>query len=214
EGSRVVLTRSDGGVTVSIPYGEDANTLSFGGGDDRDLVFVDGEVRIGDTVLEGGVDNDLDGGSGSDFEFTTGVDDLEGTSGDDVFEAGLGLGIDGLVGVQTLQGPYTANGGAGTDTLLAELNSTGTTQNPTLEGIEIYRLTSFGTLVGPGGESTLNLSRSSGYEQLWNDDSTGDLTLLNVGEVATLGLDGVQGGTTYTVNYDNIEVEEQNVVAI
>lgn len=132
-----------------------------------------------------------------------------GGEADSVFNAALDLGIDGLVGVQTLQGPDVLDGGAGVNTLNAELNGTGTTQNPTISNIQVYNLTSF---AGPLGASELDLSRATGYEQLWNRDSRVDLELFDVGEVAILGMDNVRDGSTYAVNYDNIAVETQVVV--
>lgn len=213
-GSRVILT-STNGTTVSIPLGEAGIDIDFGGGDVRTLQIVDGEVVLGEQTIEpGATPTELDAGA-SNLQFTTEADTLVGSESDDVFDAGLDVALGGLVGVQTLQGADEADGGAGLDVLNAELNSTGTTANPTLEGIEVYNLTSFGTVSGDDfGTSTLNLARATGYEQLWNIDSTGNLTLTNVGEVAVLGLDGVQAGSTYTVNYDGLAVEEQTIVGL
>jgi hypothetical protein len=139
-------------------------------------------------------------------------DAFVGDNGDDVFEAGLSGAIDGLVGAQTLQGADVLDGGAGTDTLNAELNNTGTTQNPSIENIEVYNLTSFGGLLGGNGQ--LDLDRASGYQQLWNRDSRTNLDLTNVGEVAILGLDNVRDSSAYNVNYDTVEVTEQTVVSM
>lgn len=144
------------------------------------------------------------------FALTTGVDVFTGDAVDDVFNAQLALGIDGLVGVQTLQGPDVLDGGAGVNILNAELNGTGTTSNPTISNIQQYYLTSYAGVLGSG---MLDLSRATGYEQLWNRDSRVDLQLDSVGEVAILGMDNVRGGSTYEVNYDNIAVETQVVVA-
>jgi hypothetical protein len=146
------------------------------------------------------------------FNLTTAADAFTGTDADEVFNAPLDLAIDGLVGAQTLQGPDVLEGGEGTDTLNAELNNTGTTQNPTISGIEIYNLTAFSGLLG--GDVTLDLNRATGYQQLWNRDSRVDLDIFNVGEVAILGMDNVRDGAAYNVDYDNIAVAEQTVVAM
>jgi len=150
------------------------------------------------------------------FELTTEVDDYVGGPGVNVFEAPLKVGIDGLVAVQTLQGADTLVGGGLEDTLNAELNNTGTTQNPTISGIEVYNLTSFaGPIFGSGN---LDLDRASGYEQLWNRDSRADLTLINVrgvdgaGNAPILGMDNVRD-STYNIDYDTLEIENQMVVA-
>lgn len=150
------------------------------------------------------------------FELTTGVDTYVGGPGVNVFDAPLKVGIDGLVAVQTLQGADTLTGGGLEDTLNAELNNTGTTQNPTITGIEVYNLTSFaGPIFGSGN---LDLDRASGYEQLWNRDSRADLTLTNVrgvdadGNAPILGMDNVRD-STYNIDYDTLEIETQMVVA-
>lgn len=150
------------------------------------------------------------------FELTTGVDTYTGGPGVNVFNAALAVGIDGLVAVQTLQGADTLTGGGLEDTLNAELNNTGTTQNPTITGIEVYNLTSFaGPIFGSGN---LDLDRASGYEQLWNRDSRADLTLINVrgvdadGNAPILGMDNVRD-STYNIDYDTLEIENQVVVA-
>ncbi|MGQ3296833.1 DUF4214 domain-containing protein [Reyranella sp.] len=150
------------------------------------------------------------------FELTTGVDNYTGGPGINVFNAALAVGIDGLVAVQTLQGADTLTGGGLEDTLNAELNNTGTTQNPTITGIEVYNLTSFaGPIFGSGN---LDLDRASGYEQLWNRDSRADLTLINVrgvdagGNAPILGMDNVRD-STYNIDYDTLEIENQLVVA-
>ncbi|HQS18248.1 DUF4214 domain-containing protein [Reyranella sp.] len=150
------------------------------------------------------------------FELTTGVDNYTGGPGINVFNAALAVGIDGLVAVQTLQGADTLTGGGLEDTLNAELNNTGTTQNPTITDIEVYNLTSFaGPIFGSGN---LDLDRASGYEQLWNRDSRADLTLINVrgvdadGNAPILGMDNVRD-STYNIDYDTLEIENQLVVA-
>lgn len=213
-GSRLVL--SGPGTEISLPLSQDGISVEFSNGDTRFIeINDDGQVVVGDQVIPMGPDaTDLAAGGPLGLDFTPEADDLQGTAGDDVFDGSLDVALGGLVGVQTLQGADSADGGGGADTLNAELNSTGTTQNPQLANIEVYNLTSYGNVGGGGGTSTLNLARASGYEQLWNRDSTGSLTLNNVGEVAVLGVDGVQADTTYTVIYDGITVEEQNVVAM
>ncbi|GAA5056646.1 hypothetical protein GCM10023208_21440 [Erythrobacter westpacificensis] len=213
-GSRLIL--SGPGTEISIPLSPAGINVEFSNGDTRFIeINDDGQVVVGDQVIPMGPDaTDLAAGGPLGLDFTPEADDLQGTAGDDVFDGSLDVALGGLVGVQTLQGADSADGGEGTDTLNAELNSTGTTQNPQLANIEVYNLTSYGNVGGGGGTSTLNLARASGYEQLWNRDSTGSLTLNNVGEVAVLGMDGVQGGTTYTVIYDGLAVEEQTVVAM
>ncbi len=51
-GSRVVLTYAAGEVRISIPVGETPNTIIFGGEDSRTIRIEDGQVFIGDQVVE------------------------------------------------------------------------------------------------------------------------------------------------------------------
>ncbi|WP_223427363.1 hypothetical protein [Tateyamaria pelophila] len=177
---------------------------------------------------------------GNIFNLTTGADtpltlESAGDSGilGDIFNAVLGLGNDGLLGVQTLQTPDILVGTDEEDVLNADLNGTGAGgeyARPSISDIEIYFLTPFETLVDTdadenqfgGSDAGLDLGRASGYEQLWMiDNNSSDLDLVNVGEVAVLGLWNVTGGdrATYDVEYTSAAIPEllasgQTVVAI
>lgn len=161
---------------------------------------------------------------GDTYTLTTGADDFTGTALDDVFDAALddaSGSLYGLLGIQTLGGQDKLDGGEGWDVLNAELNATGTTQNPTMTGIEELNLTVMplpllGAILPSFG--ALDLSRADGYREINNVDSRYDLMVDNArvqGEHApVLGLDGVLGDTTFTVNYDFDEVvSDQQVVA-
>lgn len=165
---------------------------------------------------------DPDAEDGNIFNLTTGVDNplnLEsaGDSGilGDIFNAALGLGIDGLVGVQTLQEADVLVGTDEQDILNATLNGTGAGgvfAAPSITDIEVFNLTARDGLLF---ESGLDLFNSTGYTQLWNIGSNTDLTLDNVRENAAIGMDNVVGGTTYNVNYtSSADTSVQNVIAI
>ena len=153
--------------------------------------------------------------SSESFTLTTGVDTFAGGDAASVFNAPLSVGIDGLVAVQTLQGADVLDGGAGRDTLNAELNGTGTTANPTLSGIEVVNLTSvFGLALGVGGPGVIDLNRATGIEEIWNIGSRNDLDVWGVNAPVLVGLDGVLGGTWTEIEYDfDTRVAEQTVVA-
>lgn len=162
---------------------------------------------------------------GQTFTLTTGTDIFTGGEGDDVFNAPLAAAsgsLQGLLGIQTLDGQDVLEGGEGRDTLNAELNATGTTMNPTITGIEVLNFTvmplpALGAIVPSFG--AIDLHRSEGYEEIWNVGSRYDLAVLNVrtnddGDAPAIGLDGVRGGTTFFVEYDADEVVTvQNVIA-
>lgn len=153
--------------------------------------------------------------SSESFTLTTGVDTFAGGDAASVFNAPLSVGIDGLVAVQTLQGADVLDGGAGRDTLNAELNGTGTTANPTLSGIEVVNLTSvYGLALGVGGPGVIDLNRATGIEEIWNIGSRNDLDVWGVNAPVLVGLDGVLGGTWTEIEYDfDTRVAEQTVVA-
>jgi len=164
---------------------------------------------------------------GQTFTLTTGADTFTGEEGDDTFNAPLADAsgsLQGLLGIQTLGGQDVIVGGDGEDVLNAELNATGTTQNPTITDVEVLNFTvmplpiGFGDLLG--SYAVIDLSRSEGYEEIWNIDSRYSLEVVNVrtdveGDAPIIGMSGVRGDTTFYVEYDADEaVAEQDVVAI
>jgi multidrug efflux pump subunit AcrA (membrane-fusion protein) len=152
---------------------------------------------------------------GEVFTLTIGDDNITGTAGDDTFNAPLASAegsLTGVLGLQTLGDTDVIDGGEGVDTLNAVLNGTGLAifdfAAPEISNVEVYNLTSRNDAGG------LDLSNSTGYEQLWNVNSVGDLRLVNVGESAAIGLNGTAGDTTYRVDYtSSADVSEQVVIA-
>lgn len=174
----------------------------------------------------GGSDDDNDDGdtdptdppvTGETFSLTIGDDNITGTDFADVFNALLASAegsLTGVLGLQTLGDTDVINGGDGTDILNAVVNGTGLAifdfAAPLITNVEIYNLTSRNDAGG------LDLNNASGYTQLWNINSSGDLTLVNVEEAAALGLRGTEGGTTYSVEYTSsaaADIVEQLVIA-
>lgn len=162
----------------------------------------------------------------SNRDLTTGADDsadleAEGPSdiAGNVFFAPLEVGIDGLVGVQTLQDADVLVGTDEVDQLIAVLNGTGAGGEfaaPTIEAIEEYYLTARepGDNDFAGDDAGLDLFNATGYTQLWNLGSSADLTLINVRESAAIGLDGVVGDTEYGIEYtSSADTTVQNVIA-
>lgn len=212
--------------TVGLDFATDAgNTPGFtfdlnGASGNAATSAIAGVTEDASTVIaaQAATDAYLNGvaGVGETLTLTTDTDSgaaFVGGSEDEIFSAPLDTAIDGLVGAQSLQGSDVLDGGAGDDMLNAELNGTGATQNPTISNIEQYNLTSYAGPFGFGNGS-LDLSRATGYEQLWNRDSDENLELDNVGEQAVIGMDGVRGGSAYTVDYDtDLAVTDQVVVA-
>ncbi len=123
--SDLIITNANG-ASISVPIKPDGATIKFADADGRQITIKDGDVCLGDQVIEGpaeAVDAGDGGGGGGgggtegdEFDFTVGPDDLTGTSGDDLFEAKV---IQNPLGEQTnaLGTGDEADGGAGNDKL-------------------------------------------------------------------------------------------------
>lgn len=157
------------------------------------------------------------GEEGQIFNLMIGDDNLTGSALADTFNALLASAtgsLTGVLGLQTLGDTDIIDGGEGVDTLNAVLNGTGLAifdlAAPFITDVEVYNLTARNDAGG------LDLNNSTGYTQLWNINSSGDLTLVNVEEAAALGMSGTEGGTTYFVQYTSsaaADIIEQLVIA-
>ncbi|GAB6060667.1 hypothetical protein [Desulfonatronum parangueonense] len=137
---------------------------------------------------------------------TIGSDEITGTSGNDVFNAPLVAVQDpsGVGEAQTLNDGDILDGGAGVDRLNARLIEATTTPE-SIVNIEQFFLRS------TAGASTLNAMNVDGLEQLWNDRSTQNLSVNNLQDSVTLGLNQVARNTTFEATYA-ANTATQNVV--
>lgn len=146
----------------------------------NDLILAvnDGSAMIPETgttftpieTADGTARDADDNAAGGTFNFTVNQDSLTGTGADDTFNGPAG----------TLATEDSADGGAGTDTLKANLG--GGTQAPGLTNIE-------NIFISGGG--TLDLVKSSGYNQLWADSSVVNFNNVQNLKDQTLGAIGV-----------------------
>lgn len=145
---------------------------------------------------------------GETFNLTINQDNLTGTSGNDIFNAGVSTAADGTTLVDTLQAIDQVNGGAGTDTLNATLNSGTATIAPALSNIENVAIRS--TNAGSG----LSLAGATGVQKVTVAGSTATAAVNAVGDVATLAVanqktdvafDG-QTATTLALSLDTVGV--------
>ncbi len=123
------------------------------------------------------------------FNLTTGIDVFTGTSEDDQFIAK----IDSLFNLVTLQSWDNINGGAGNDTLIAELNLKGPETSPTIQNVENIQLMSF----NPDG-AELDLTNVTGMQRLRVNGSN-PLLLSNVSSTQFDELD-LSGSSNITVS--------------
>lgn len=209
------LRFADGGAELGIDFAARAITL---GGDP--IQSVPGPVTPALDASEASSIADVDPLRGSVFDLTTGADsfdpdsvsDEEASGPGNVYNAPLAPALDGTEVVETLQLFDEIEGSVHEDVLNAQLDGINAPNVPTITDVEVYNLTSLANLFGGG--VNLDLSNASGYEELWNIGSRADLTIDNVGEIAAIGLDGVRGNTTYTVNYANADAADiQTVIA-
>jgi hypothetical protein len=163
EGSRYILTNEAGTISVSIPVSTTANTLEFDGGDQREVVIVDGELQIGDQVIEPGVDNDLesgDGGTGT-VTLTAEADTVSGS----VFIAPRVFTPGGNDQVNSLNDDDILTGTGARNVLnMTFVNDSDTGDdniNPTLNNIQEVNIE-----VRADDDSTLDLQDSTGVEEI------------------------------------------------
>lgn len=124
------------------------------------------------------------------FNLTENVETIIGTEEDDTFNAPTKV-VPGLGQLNTLQTGDSLDGKGGTDTLVAQLVANAT---PTLQNIENLKLTSFGA-------TTLNLTNSSGIQNIEFTGNTGAATVTGLGQVVPLSASGIVGNQNITLNY-------------
>lgn len=129
---------------------------------------------------------------GNTFPLTDGVDNIQGTTGDDTIVAGPGS----AGGVHTLGASDVLNGGTGTDKIIITSQATfvGETVVPRMTSVEQVFVQAVGA-----GTTTVNMINATGAQELWNDNSTGNVKITNLQEKATIGVKGGNGNNDYTV---------------
>jgi len=197
----------DAGIDQDIAF---ALVLSAASSEIRTAVPVLGDLTtiVGDAKTEIIGDDPVDPGvPGETFTLTPGTDegpDFVGTDDNDVFNAGLSFVQDGggASELQTLNNTDVLDGGDGVDRLNATINIdnivgppiTGLTTPESIENIEQFYLTA------RAAAQTLDMTEVNGAEQVWNNNSTQDLTVSNLNDEVVLGV--IKGnGKDYTVDY-------------
>lgn len=122
---------------------------------------------------------------------TTNQDTLTGTTGNDTFVAGIQLAADGSTEVDTVQSFDAINGGAGTDTLSATINSGAATVTPSLTSVENV------TIRSTKDSSGLNLSGSTGITKVGVANSTGTADITGVGAIASFSVADQKKNVTF-----------------
>lgn len=153
--------------------------------DARDAISdVDGSSE---SVTE--AKDDVDNiGVESTTPLTTGQDTLEGTGGNDVFEAPIVQNQNGAV-TNTLESGDVIDGGEGTDTLNADLTLTtsgsipvGPAIAPTTNDVEVVNFRAQSVALDSGGRNVSNVDagKMTGVEQWWSDNSRSDVVVEDV----------------------------------
>lgn len=148
-------------------------------------------AQIAQFVAGGG------GGGGQTFVFTTALDNLPGTPGNDTFNGDNSGGP----AQQTVQLGDVANGGEGTDTF----NYFGPTDNvlPQLSNIENVNL-----IQGGGGTFDFSAAAGKGLKSVTVDTITGNDTIQGIGGVG-LTLKGNFNNNNLTADFGNSATEAQ-----
>lgn len=158
---------------------------------DTDVATVDVDAQLS-TLVQADQDETT---AGETFTLTTGIDVETGTDGDDTFNASLSLQdpTDNTTITQTFTSFDEVDGGEGTDRLNATLDSADADNVVVTDVENIY-------LRSRDNTAAIDMDNVSGAEQLWSDRSTNDLTLTNVQNGVTVGLNDVDA-SSYSVTY-------------
>lgn len=131
--------------------------------------------------------------AGTTFTLTAGADALVGTSNDEVFN-GLATtnAINGNL-QDTFQSVDSIQGGEGTDTVNAQLGSSGTatTVGIAVQNVEKFNITAF-------SGDTFNMAAVVGATEVNSVSSVGALTLTNVGSLINIGLESTKSAMSAT----------------
>lgn len=147
--------------------------LVYGASENRTAKNDDG------TLITGGSSS----ATGTTYTLTTALDNIPGTTKDDLF-----VGDD-----NTLNSGDVLNGASGSDTLQFT-DGVGVTRIPNLSGIETLKVTA------ASGTTTLNLVNSSDITTIKSVGSSANLAVSNIAAIAALDLGSVSAGTT-TLTY-------------
>lgn len=125
--------------------------------------------------------------NGQTFTLTAAIDNIVGTAGNDTIIGGAASSA----GDSTLGSADQIDGGAGTDTLKVTLD--GADATPNMKNVEILSAQAL-------KNQAINMINATGVQQIVNDRSTGNLTVSNTQELATVAANGLSG-QNYTVNF-------------
>jgi len=140
--------------------------------------------------------------AGTTFTLTTSSNTFTGNTGDDNFDGSFTS-----TGAQTLNTGDRLDGGAGTDTLTADIKASVTPSS--LANIEIVNLIT-------SADSSVNLSNAAAVTNVNSIGATGDLTLEGIGAGVVVGIQDTTNNITLTFNAvtgstDSATITLQNV---
>ncbi|MBO6755687.1 MAG: DUF4214 domain-containing protein [Roseibium sp.] len=126
-----------------------------------------------------------DAGVGQTFTLTTGIDNVTGTDNADTIIGSINAAAEAT---QTYQTGDTVDGGGGTDAFNITITDNTTSPLLTTSNVENF-------FIQDTANSTINAQNWSSPSQIWNNQSSGNLTVDNIGSLATIGLRMATGQT-------------------
>jgi len=179
-GANVVIEDKDGNKIAVIPVTTEASVVQFADGSAYQAKIAEGKVVLVNqenpeeviTVTPNGTT--IESAVGKEFKLTTDVDSILGTEYDDKFIAPLLTLNDG----DKIEDPSTEDN----DILKATI-SNDISDSVTIKNVENLEFTSLGA-------HSIDMKNMTGVKSFTSKDSTGQLTLNNVGQVMDINLEG------------------------
>jgi len=126
--------------------------------------------------------------------FTVGADALTGTSADDTFTSAYDTS--GAAARATVGNSDTLDGGAGNDTVTLNLGGNLTLASGGMTNVETVNIVATGNSTIEFQNAAGTTTRISGVDHIVNLSSTGNVSLTNVSELASVTVNGATGTTT------------------
>ena len=159
---------------------------SYLSGIDKDTTHTAADIAASVTTITNNGTQD----NKKSFAFTTGIDDFEGGSGADTFDASTTK--------NSLTTGDTLDGGSGADTLTAHFDTNDSTVAVNSKNIETFNV----AMLTNGKTATVNMVSASGVTKIGSSGSIGALVFNDLGSIPTVDISSQTSEAT-TINFTN-----------